>query len=425
MSGGGRKSEWLLGQVTISSSHPSADNGTQFVWIIYNRACGGPGGDGRNGPTRPAHLIFERSESPMLRIRLVALLLLVVIGPATLLPAQEQQVAPFPGKDWPQATPAAMGLNISRLEQARDISLPGGGAGIIIRRGHQVFSWGDIAQLFDLKSSTKSYGTTALGMAILDGKVQLDDLAVKHHPRFGEQTLSRGGEEWFREVTLRQLATHTAGFEKPGGYSELFAKPGTVYMYSDCGPNWLAECLTLAYGRDLNELMFERIFTPIGITPQDLVWRKNAYRPEQIDGIVRREFGAGIHTNVSAMARLGYLYLRGGEWNGLRLLPADYVREAAHQPQLATLPMSERDARHGRANKHYGLLFWNNADGSRSGVPQDAYWAAGLYDSRIVIIPSLDLVIARAGQTIPGEIQGQAPIGEMVRLVVAAVESAE
>jgi hypothetical protein len=34
-----------------------------------------------------------------------------------------------------------------------------------------------------------------------------------------------------------------------------------------------------------------------------------------------------------------------------------------------------------------------------AGVPRDAFWSWGLYDSFIVVIPSLDLVVARAGQS--------------------------
>jgi CubicO group peptidase (beta-lactamase class C family) len=49
------------------------------------------------------------------------------------------------------------------------------------------------------------------------------------------------------------------------------------------------------------------------------------------------------------------------------------------------------------------LLWWNNADGALENVPKDAYWSWGLYDSFIIVIPSLDIVVARAGDTIPGE----------------------
>lgn len=79
-------------------------------------------------------------------------------------------------------------------------------------------------------------------------------------------------------------------FDKKGDYEPLLFEPGTKWSYSDGGPNWLAECLTLTYRRDLQEVLFERVFTPIGITHEDLVWRKNAYRPELIEGIPRREF---------------------------------------------------------------------------------------------------------------------------------------
>ena len=73
--------------------------------------------------------------------------------------------------------------------------------------------------------------------------------------------------------------------------------------------------------------------------------------------------------------------LRDGQWKTTRILPAVY-------PTLAGGP---------RSNRHYGLLFWNNADGAMAGVPVDAYWSLGLGDSFILVIPSLDIVVARAG----------------------------
>ncbi len=305
----------------------------------------------------------------------------------------------WPGAAWLSAEPQEVGLNKEQLIEARDYALSGGGSGYITRGGKLVMSWGDSKRRYDLKSTTKSFGATALGIAVLDGKMALTDKAHQHHPGFGTPPASNSQTGWIDQVTILHLATQTAGFEKPGGYTKLIFKPGTKWSYSDGGPNWLAECVTLVYQQDVDKLMFERVFTPLGITRNDLAWRNNSYRAKEIDGIPRREFGSGISANVDAMARLGLLYLRGGMWNGKRILPEQFVKQAGTTvPVVVGLP--EVDPKnYGNASDHYGLLWWNNADGTLKNVPRDAFWSWGLYDSLIVVIPSLDIVVARAGQS--------------------------
>lgn len=305
----------------------------------------------------------------------------------------------WPQGNWKKVEPEDVGLDHAQLEKARDYALTAGGSGYITRGGKLVISWGDVDQRYDLKSTTKSFGATALGVAMLDGKIKLSDPVKQHHPEFGTPPDSNKATGWIDEITILHLATQTAGFEKPGGYEKLIFEPGTKWAYSDGGPNWLAECVTLAYRQDVDALMFDRVFTPLGITRKDLAWRNNSYRPKEIDGIPRREFGSGISANVDAMARFGLLYLRGGEWNGKRLLPEDFVRQAGTTvPSVVGLPEVDPE-NYGNASDHYGLLWWNNADGTLPNVPRDAYWTWGLYDSLIVVIPSLDIVVARAGQS--------------------------
>jgi hypothetical protein len=285
------------------------------------------------------------------------------------------------------------------LAQARDYALTAGGSGFITRHGKLVMTWGDTKELYDLKSSTKSIGATALGLAITDGKMKLDDLAQKYHPTFGTPPESNAETGWLPKITLRHLATQTAGFEKPGGYEPLLFEPGTQWHYSDGGPNWLAECVTLVYREDIEELMFRRLFTPIGIQRTDLRWRKNSYRPAEIEGIPRREFGSGVHANVDAMARLGLLYLRNGKWKDSQILDSQFIAQASTTvPSVVGLP--EHDPKnHGNASDHYGLLWWNNRDGTLADVPRDAYWSWGLYDSLIFVVPSLDIVATRTGKS--------------------------
>ena len=324
----------------------------------------------------------------------VLLILLIPGLPSLAIHAQD-----YPGESWTSSSAADAGLDAFKLNEARDYALTGGGSGYITRGGKLVLAWGDLKKRYDLKSTTKSFGATALGVAILDGKIALTDKVTKHHPHFGTPPNSNAQTGWLDQITILHLATQTAGFEKPGGYEKLTFEPGTKWAYSDGGPNWLAECVTLVYQQDVDQLMFDRVFTPLGITRDDLVWRNNSYRDKTIDGIPRREFGSGISANVDAMARFGLLYLRNGEWNGKRLLPEDFVKQAGTTiPSVVGLP--EVDPKnYGNASDHYGLLWWNNADGTLKNVPRDAYWTWGLYDSLIVVIPSLDIVVTRAGQS--------------------------
>ncbi len=290
-------------------------------------------------------------------------------------------------------------MNETELQNARDYALTGGGSGYITRHGRLVTSWGDPGRRYDLKSTTKSIGVTALGLAIADGKIALADKVVKHHPTFAVPPESNRKTAWIDRITIQHLATQTARFQKPGGYTKLIFEPGTKWSYSDGGPNWLAECITLAYERDVDQLMFELVFTPLGIDRRDLSWRRNSYRKKEIDGVARREFGSGISANVNAMARISYLYLHGGNWNGKQIMPAEFVT-AVSTTVTSVVGIPEVDAkRYGNASDHYGLMWWNNTDGTLKNVPRDAYWSWGLYESLIVVIPSLDVVVARGGKS--------------------------
>ncbi len=314
----------------------------------------------------------------------------------------------WPDPDWPVASPAAVGLNEADLLAARDFALAqGGGSGLIIREGYQVLAWGNQAALYDLKSTSKSIGVSALGLALADGLIaSIEDPAATYYPDVGRNP-SSNDPAWLADLTLKHLATHAGGFDKPGSYVDLFYEPGSQWVYSDGGANWLADTLTYLFAQDLRDLMFARLFTPIGITGQDLSWRENIYRDEIWVGgapIENREFGSGIFANVGAMARFGYLYLREGSWNGRQLVPRDFVREVTrYQPELAglgvptVLPNGQSPIAAYGAKDHYGISWWTNADLTMANVPADAYWGWGLNESLIVVIPSLGLVAARAG----------------------------
>ena len=129
------------------------------------------------------------------------------------------------GISWEEATPEQVGMAKSVLEQACDYALTGGGSGCIIRGGKRVMFWGDQSKRYDIKSSTKSIGVTALGLAIKDGVMSLDDKAQQYCSDIGVPPNER--DKRLADITIKHLATMTAGFEKPGGFEKLAFDPGT------------------------------------------------------------------------------------------------------------------------------------------------------------------------------------------------------
>jgi CubicO group peptidase (beta-lactamase class C family) len=115
------------------------------------------------------------------------------------------------------------------LRQARDYAFLGGGSGMIVRSGKLVYQWGDVTQRYDLKSSTKSIGITALALAIADGKLALSDRASQCHPQFGSPPQENRQTGWLGQITLFHLASQNAGFDKNGGNTDLLFRPGTKW----------------------------------------------------------------------------------------------------------------------------------------------------------------------------------------------------
>jgi CubicO group peptidase (beta-lactamase class C family) len=149
----------------------------------------------------------------------------------------------------------------------------------------------------------------------------------------------------------------------------------------------------------------ERVWTPLGITTDDLIWRDLPTsnpttadpRPAIPGNIPHRELASGIIANPNAMARLGLLYLRKGLWNNTRIIKEESAALASvpYAP-IAALPVT-KESDFPAASRNYGVLWWTNATKQLTDVPADAYWAWGLGDSLIVVIPSLEIVVARVG----------------------------
>ncbi len=318
-------------------------------------------------------------------------------------------------RGWIRVTPEEVGMDAALLEQAADYAMTAGGAGMVVKGGRLVHSWAtgtvgteprpvNIDTKFAAQSAAKSIGGMALGLAIDDGLIALDDLASDKLPGFG-QPPDTNDPAWFSTITVQQLATHTAGFEKAQSEPQLLYEPGTTWSYSDGALNWLADILTTVFAQDLRDVLTTRVWTQLGVNLpsgfDDVEWRTNRSRPEELNGITTRELSSGMSINANAMARVGLLYLRNGMWSTGRVLPESFI-ETSRTPPPETASANLLDPTNfPGATTDYGVLWWTNATCLLPNVPSDAYWAWGQYESLIVVIPSLDLVVSRIGPPAP------------------------
>jgi CubicO group peptidase (beta-lactamase class C family) len=165
------------------------------------------------------------------------------------------------------------------------VGLVDAGGRRVIGRGH--LTRGDTRTpdgntLFELGSITKVFTSLLLAIAVERGEVSLDDPLVHHMPP-GTRAPSVDG----RQITLRDLATHTSGLP-PGptiptlkdpndpyaGYTvemldaylagaKLRHKPGTEFSYSNLGAALLARALVVRTNKPFAELVRERITVPL------------------------------------------------------------------------------------------------------------------------------------------------------------------
>ena len=122
---------------------------------------------------------------------------------------------------------------------------------------------------------------------------------------------------------------------------------------------------------------------PIGVADEE--WSVGYGKTFKVDGLpLVAGWGGGSYT-ARAVARIGRLLLREGDWDGKQLLSKEAVRQITSD---AGLP------------GHCGMGFWTNADGRYPKLPKDTYYGAGAGDQLLIVVPSLNLIVVRNGETL-------------------------
>jgi hypothetical protein len=164
--------------------------------------------------------------------------------------------------------------------------------------------------------------------------------------------------------------------------------PGASFNYNSGTWHLLSAIIGWQTGGDTLEFATQKLFKPLGIT--DVAWRRDPMRIPI--------GGYGLFLQPRDMAKIGYLYLRGGQWEGTQVLPPQWVAKVFN-PQV---------------DMHIGSLRYANGWWA---IPEKrAYMAVGFLRQLIVVLPEIDTVVVATGRKFY-------PFTPLIDLVVDAARS--
>lgn len=288
----------------------------------------------------------------------------------------------------PRSSPEQQGVSSAALiafVDAADRQIEGMHSFMLVRHGHVVAEgwWAPYnpRSPHELYSLSKSFTSTAVGLAVAEGKLSVHDEVLKFFPDQAPAEPSANLKAMRISDLLRMATGHQD--EPVWGTGKLTVKlfldhpvphkPGTHFRYNTAATFMLSAIVQKVTGETVLDYLRPRLFEPLGI--ENPTWGANA------EGITLGGYGLSVRTED--IARFGQLYLQKGLWGGKPLLPAAWV-EAATGLQVAngSNPNSDWD-------QGYGYQFWRSRHG--------AYRGDGAFGQYCVVVPRLDAVIAITG----------------------------
>ncbi|WP_257164535.1 serine hydrolase [Bradyrhizobium sp. SRS-191] len=284
-----------------------------------------------------------------------------------------------PGQHWPAAKPDGSSWHAAVSRDVQEFAVEHKPKAIMVVRDDEVVaSAGDIAAKVNVRSMRKSLLSALMGMAIKDGRIDLDRTLAELAIDDGPPALSPAE----KGATVRQLLMARSGVYHAAAYETGQMKerrpprdshpPGSFWYYN----NWDFNALGTIYRQSVGDIFASfqtRIARPIGMEDFSVA-----------DGMYLKE-SSSVHPaylfQMSArdLARFGLLFLNGGRWNGVEVIAPEWVKDST--TRLSDTEQPERG---------YGYLWWTYTKGS-SGL--SAFFANGYGGQMVVVVPSKRLVI--------------------------------
>jgi CubicO group peptidase (beta-lactamase class C family)/lysophospholipase L1-like esterase len=285
----------------------------------------------------------------------------------------------------PRTSPEAQGISsgaVLAFVDAAEREIDALHSFMLLRHGHVVAEgwWSpyDARTPHALYSLSKSFTSTAVGLAVTEGKLTIDDEVLKFFP--GDAPNEPGNNLSAMRVhdLLRMSTGHQAepAVQKAEIWTRAFLaqpvphKPGTHFLYNTPATYMLSAIVQKATGKTVLDYLGPRLFEPMGI--EHPTWGTSP------QGITLGGYGLSVRTED--IAKFGQLYLQKGRWGDRQLLPESWVEAAtARQTSNGSNPNSDWD-------RGYGYQFWRCRHG--------AYRGDGAFGQFCVVLPDHDAVIA-------------------------------
>ena len=238
----------------------------------------------------------------------------------------------------------------------------------------------------DVWSVSKSFTSTAVGLAIAERRFALSDFVVDLLP---DEAPGEIGDRLAR-LSVRHLLTMTTGhgteslpdderLTQPRWAQHILAQPldfepGTHFQYNSGASYLLSAIIQSVMGMALLEYLRPRLFEPLGI--RNPTWLRS---PQGVDA-----GGWGLSIRTEDIAKFGQLYLQRGQWNGVSLILAEWVAEATGRQVSNGDPTQPDDWMQG-----YGYQFWRCRNG--------AYRGDGKLGQFCIVMPDQDAVLVLTG----------------------------
>ncbi|MBQ5979159.1 MAG: serine hydrolase [Bacteroidales bacterium] len=250
-----------------------------------------------------------------------------------------------------------------------------------------------------LHSVSKTFTSTAVGFAISEGLLHLDDKIVDLFP----ESVPENASDTLSRITIRHLLTMNSGHGKDPtgsvrsndgdwvrGFMEwpIEYEPGTCYCYNSLGTYVLSAAVQKVTGQKVVDYLESRLWQPLGIE-----------KPKWLESPAGINTGGwGLYLHTEDLAKMGLCILNGGKFAGKQVIPADWVKEMSAK-QVPCCPAGTNEVQMRERNvdpatsdwlQGYGYQMWR--------CRHNAFRADGAYGQYIIVIPEKDAVVVTTAQ---------------------------